>query len=197
MGFSLLFDGTDMMWTYDGAGSWEPLSNVQFPNFARQFDEVAPPGMRGYSPPFLSVFMEPGIIQIWSGLIARTAPGWSLLVRPPPNFAVSQGYDLYEGIIETDHWFGPLFINARLKRTDIPVQFKPGLPLLQAQPILRTAYEEALLNDFRVVDRLQDWTQADWDSYRATVVAPNVNEDRRQGQHAIDLRRRRKQSSHE
>ena len=55
-------------------------------------------------------------MQIWSGLIARTAPEWSLLVRSPVNLARSQGYEHYEGIIETDRWFGPLFTNVRLER---------------------------------------------------------------------------------
>ena len=197
IGFSLLFDGTETMWTYEGAADWQPLSSAQFPDFARQFDQAAPDVFKGFSPPFLSAFMEPGIIQIWSGYIARTAPGWSLLVRPAANFAISQSYDLYEGVIETDHWFGPLFINARLKRTQVPIEFKPGLPLLQVQPILRATYDEALLNDFKVVEQLQDWTQAEWDSYKATVVAPNIDQNRRQGRHAVQLRRWRKQSGDE
>jgi uncharacterized protein DUF6065 len=197
MGFSLLFDGTETMWTYEGAAGWLPLGSAQFPDFARQFDQDAPQGIKGFSPPFLSAFMEPGLIQIWSGYIARTAPGWSLLVRPAANFAISQSYDLYEGMIETDHWFGPLFINARLKRTQVPIEFKPGLPLLQVQPILRATYDEALLNDFRLVENLQDWTQAEWDSYETTVVAPNVSQNRRQGRHAVRLRRRRKQPGNE
>src|SRR5207244_11955854 len=68
----------------------------------------------------LAAFKEPGVVQIWSGLIARTAPEWSLLVRQPANLARSQGYENYEGIIETDRWFGPLFTNVRLTRTNIP-----------------------------------------------------------------------------
>ena len=35
---------------------------------------------------------EPGCLQIWTGLMARTAPGWSLLVRPPANLASPGGY---------------------------------------------------------------------------------------------------------
>jgi hypothetical protein len=197
IGFALLFDGTDVMWKYDGATDWQPLGSAQFPNFARQFDEAAPSEFKGFSPPFLSAFMEPGIIQIWSGFIARTAPEWSLLIRPAPNFAISQSYDLYEGIVETDHWFGPLFINVRLKRTGVPIDFKPGLPLLHAQPVLRAAYNDTLLNEFRVVDKMEDWTQAEWNNYRNTVVNPNISKNRQRGRHAVELRRRRKQSGHE
>jgi hypothetical protein len=52
-------------------------------------------------------------VQIWSGLIARTAPGWSLLIRPPANLPRLPGLDAYEGLVETDRWFGPLFTNHR------------------------------------------------------------------------------------
>ena len=197
IGFSFLFDGTEVMWTYEGADDWFPLRSAQFPNFAKHFDQTVPPDLKGFSPPFLSAFMEPGIVQIWSGLIAKTAPGWSLLVRPMSNFPISQGYDLFEGIVETDHWFGPLFINVRLKRTGIPIAFEPGLPLLQVQPVLRTTYEDELLNQFRIVDQLEDWTSEEWDNYRTTVMAPNIDKDRRRGRHAVELRRRRKRSAGE
>jgi hypothetical protein len=193
--FSLLFDGTEVMWTFEGAEGWYPLSNAaQFPGFAAQFDKVVPADMRGYSPPFLSAFMEPGIVQIWSGLIARTAPGFSLLVRPVANFARSQGYQLYEGIVETDSWFGPLFTNVRLTRTDVPIEFKAGLPLFQIQPVPRSLYEGELLDDFTIVDGISGWTAADFDGYRATVIAPNLVKDRPPGRHAVKIRRRRKQS---
>jgi hypothetical protein len=192
MGFSFLFDGTDVMWSYEGVDSWLPLGNAQFPSFSEQFDEAVPDDIRGFAPPFLSALMEPGVVQIWSGFVARTAPGWSLLIRPMVNFPIGQGYDLYEGVVETDHWFGPLFTNVRLKRTGIPIEIKPGLPLMQVQPVLRTSYDDELLNQFEVVDALEDWTSTEWDSYRATVVAPNVATERQPGKHAVALRRRRK-----
>jgi hypothetical protein len=196
IGFSLQFDGTEVIWTYDGTDSWFPLSNAaQFPGFVTHFDNAAPAEIRGYSPPFVTAFMEPGLVQVWSGLIARTAPGWSLLIRPIPNFARSQGYQLYEGIVETDSWFGPLFTNLRLTRTDAPIDFKPGLPLFHIQPVQRSVYESRMLDEFKVVDQLDAWTGEDWDEYRRTVVAPNLIENRSPGQHAIRLRRRRRGTS--
>jgi hypothetical protein len=190
--FSLLFDGTDVIWTYEGSEGWFPLSSAQFPDFATYFDSKAPADIRGFSPPFLTAFMEPGIVQVWSGLFARTAPGWSLLIRPVPNLPRSQGYDLYEGIVETDHWFGPLFTNLRLTRTDVPIEFKAGLPLFHAQPVQRSLYEGSALNSIGFVGEIDDWTASDWDRYRDTVVAPNTVKTRTPGQHAVKLRRRRK-----
>jgi Family of unknown function (DUF6065) len=190
--FSLQFDGTNVTWTYPGADRWHPLGATQFPDFEAHFDEHAPRDLKGFSPPFMTAFPEPGLVQIWSGVIARTKPGWSLLVRPVPNFARSQRYDLFEGIVETDSWFGPLFINVRLKKTDVPIAFDAGMPLFQAQPVERKVYESRLLDDFAVVEEMSDWSQADWQAYRETVVAPNLMQDRQPGQHAVKLRRRRR-----
>ena len=44
-------------------------------------DAQAPDEIKGFSPPFLGALQEPGPIQLWTGYIARTAPGWSLFVR--------------------------------------------------------------------------------------------------------------------
>jgi hypothetical protein len=86
--FSLQWDGNDIMWTWEGAGTWLPLKSVQFPNFRDLFDAVAPEEVREYSPPFLGALQEPGLVQLWTGLVARTAPGWSLMVRAPVNVPI-------------------------------------------------------------------------------------------------------------
>jgi hypothetical protein len=102
--FSLQWDGRDVMWTWEGAGTWLPLKSAQFPNFRDQFDAVAPKEIREYAPPFLGALQEPGLIQCWTGLVARTAPGWSLMVRAPANIPRSGAYELFEGSPST---FGP------------------------------------------------------------------------------------------
>jgi hypothetical protein len=193
IGFSLMWDGgSDVIWTYQGAEAWFPLKAAQFPNFADHFDRVAPPEFSGFSPPFLAAFKEPGVVQIWTGLFARTAPDWSLLVRAPANLARSQGYDHYEGIVETDRWFGPLFTNIRLTRTSAPVEFDAEFPFLQVQPVHRSVYGDAL-NQFEVVADLEHFGAHEWEDFRATVVAPNVDPHRQRGQYAAVSRRQRKQ----
>ena len=62
--FSLQWDGRDVMWTWEGAGTWLPLKSAQFPNFRDLFDSVAPAEIREYSPPFLGALQEPGLIQL-------------------------------------------------------------------------------------------------------------------------------------
>jgi hypothetical protein len=195
IGFSLIWDGgTDVIWTFPGADGWYPLKAAQFPGFANHFDSIAPAKARGFSPPFLAVAKEPGHVQIWSGLVARTAPGWSLLIRPPANLARSQGCEHYEGIVETDRWFGPLFTNVRLTRTNMPIEFDPDYPLLQVQPVHRSVYG-GVLDEFEIVPDLEDVGPEEWEAFRSTVVAPNVDANRRLGAYAATTRRRRKRKS--
>lgn len=189
--FTVQWDGTDVLWTYGDAAAWFPLTSAQFPGFADHFDEIAPPEIKGFSPPFLGALPEPGVIQIWTGYVATTRPGWSLLLRPPANLPRSHSYELFEGIVETDRWFGPLFINARLTRTDFPISFAREFPLLQAQPIHRSLCSEDVLGKFSLVEELAHLTPDDWERYRATVVKPNLDPDRRPGAYAVSTRKRR------
>ena len=189
--FSVIWDGHDITWTFEGAGQWMPLKAAQFPGFRDQFDAIAPPEIREFSPPFLGALQEPGLMQLWTGLVVRTAPGWSALVRPPANIPRPGGYELFEGIVETDRWFGPLIINLRLTRTDTPIDFRDDFPLLQIQPLPRAAYDDATLNDYELVPDLHGLRPEDWDAYYDTVVRPNSQENRPRGQYAAAARKRR------
>jgi hypothetical protein len=128
---------------------------------------------------------------LWTGIVARTAPGWSLLVRGPANVPRSGSYELFEGIIETDRWFGPLITNIRLTKTDVPIDFRADFPLLQVQPLPRQAYEDTTLNNYELVPDLNQLTPEDWDDYYDTVARPHVQEVRRRGQYAAAARMRR------
>jgi Family of unknown function (DUF6065) len=188
---SLIWDGHDIFWRCDGLPDWLPLvSAAQFPNQSARFDAAAPPELAGCSFPFLSALPEPGAFQIWTGLMARTAPGWSLLARAPANLPTTSGYTLWEGIVETDRWFGPLFTNLRLTRTDRPVSLAADLPLLLVQPVPRIAYADATLAASAFVPDLGALTEADWEDYRRTIVAPAEDPDRAPGTYAVAARKR-------
>ena len=192
MDLQLIWDGYDIFWYFDGAPDWMALSpSAQFPDFSRAFDDAAPSALRGCAPPFLTALPEPGVVQIWTGLMAQTAPGWSLLVRPPANIALPGGYSLYEGIVETDYWFGPLFTNLRLTRTHQPVHLRADFPLLQVQPLPREAYAEETLSATELVPDMNSMSTKDWDAYHATIVVPTENVDRAFGSYAIAARKRR------
>ncbi len=191
MNFSLIWTGEQVAWTFDGAEDWYSLGRAQFPGFANQFDHAAPAGISGFSPPFLAALPEPGVVQVWSGLLARTAPEWSLLLRPPANLP-RPGYDLFEGIVETDRWFGPLFTNVRLTRTDTPVSFEADYPLFQAQPLHRSTYADDRLNDFTCHVGLASLDDHDWAAYGRTAVRPATAAAVPLGHDAAQVRRRRR-----
>lgn len=185
--FQLLWDGQDIHWTSDALDDWQLLRSAHLPDMAASFDAAAPTAITGHAPPFLTALPEPGVVQVWTGLLARTTPGWSLHVRAPANLPLPGGYVAYEGIVETDRWFGPLFTNLRLTRTHAPIAFDPDLPLLQVQPLPRLALAETTQNATTLTDTL---SPADWDDYDRTIVVPSRDPARRPGAYAIAARRR-------
>ena len=188
--FKIVWNGHDMLWTYDGADEWMPLTRdaVQYPGFSEQFDRAAPPALRGFSPPFLTPSIQPGGLQVWTGCIAKTAPGWSLLVRGVANLSRSPSYQMFEGIIETDNWFGPLFDNVRILKTDVPVEFRSDVPFLQVQPVRKDVYADRFLQNFAVKD-LDQLREDHWEAFQRTVVTPNTVPDRKRGQYAVAVRK--------
>ena len=99
--FSLMWDGgSEIFWTYKGEHAWFPLRKVQFPGFAEHFDKAAPVDMKGFSPSFLAPFKEPGVVQIWSGLFARTRPNGACLCAHQPTWRVVKGTKATKGLLK-------------------------------------------------------------------------------------------------
>src|SRR6266536_3340959 len=173
--FKVVWDGHDMLWTYDGVQEWLPLTRdaVQYPQFSEQFNEIAPPSVRGFSPPFLTPSIQPGGLQVWTGCIAKSAPGWSLLVRGVANLSPSASYHMFEGIIETDEWFGPLFNNVRIVKTDIPIEFRSDVPFLQVQPIHDDVYADRFLHNSGL-EGLSHLSREKWGGFYRAVVLRDV-----------------------
>ena len=194
MDIRLLWDGEQIFWSYGPDETWLPLSGtdsgaVQFPNYAAAFDATAPEALRGYSPPFLTALPELGGVQMWTGLLAKTRPGWSLSVRSPVNLPGIPGMVAWEGIIETDLWFGPLFTNFRLTKTDSVVHIRAQAPIIQVQPVPQLAYREEILAAFECSEAT-DLSSEDWDRL-GQVLLPHPNPVIRQGEYAVMVRKRR------
>ena len=192
MAFSLRWDGSAIRWTYPGAEDWMLLTVAQFPHYVAEFDSHAPEEIRGFSPPFLGALQEPGHVQMWTGMVMRTAPGWSALVRPPANLPMPGGYVAYEGIVETDRWFGPLFTNLRLTRTNVPIRLRADFPLIQIQPIPRQIYTDAVVEDMEVGPTLEGFSAADWADYDTSIAEPSRRPDRPFGAYAVAARKDRR-----
>jgi hypothetical protein len=169
------------------------LPAAQLPDYADEFDAVAPETLKGCAPPFLTALPEPGTVQLWTGLIAQTAPDWHLLVRSPANLPQAGGISLYEGIVETDSWFGPLFINMRFTRSHMPVRLRDDYPLAQVQPVPRHTYSGDTLDRMEINPGSGGLTPEDWEAYRATIVEPNSRPNRPFGAYAARSRKQRHQ----
>jgi hypothetical protein len=192
-GLRFIWDGADIFWTCDDLDDWEPLApSAQLPGFTTAFDAAAPPILHGCAPPMLTALPEPGTLQIWTGLMVRTLPGWHILVRAPANLPLTGGYTLYEGIVETDTWFGPLFTNLRFTRSHSPITLRPDFPLLLVQPVAAANHADAVLNATQLVPGMDGLSEADWRGYHQTIVIPNEDPDRPFGAYAKQARRRGK-----
>jgi hypothetical protein len=190
--FTLQWDGSQILWTYRAAKAWYPLTSAQFPGFAAEFDRRAPKRLRGFAPPFLTAVPEPGVVQVWTGLFVESAENWSILVRPPANLPRNLAFDLYEGIVESDRWFGPLFTNLRLIKTDVPITFSTETPLVQVQPLQRGTYADEVSNRFGLVRSMGDFPAEAWSRYEESIVKPNLQPARAVGAYAAEVRRRKR-----
>lgn len=190
MDFHVQWDGSGFIWTHDDADSWFPVRSEHFLGFDEAFARKAPPDVQDLAPPFLTAIAQPGVLQVWTGVMVRTRPGWSLLVRPPANLARSRDYEPYEGIIETDRWFYPLFINLRVIAADRPIFFDRTRPLLQAQPLLRATYDDADLGTAAFADGIDSLSAQDWDDFRASIGTRAKDPMMRPGRYAADVRKR-------
>jgi hypothetical protein len=194
IGIEMLWDGSEIFWRCDESHDWMPLSPAaQLPDYAAEFDAAAPEALKGCSPPFLTALPEPGTVQLWTGLIARTAPDWHLLVRSPANLPQVGGICLFEGIVETDCWFGPLFTNMRFTRSHTPVRLRDDYPLVQVQPVPRHIYSDETLDRMEITPSPAALTPEDWAAYHATIVEPNLRPNRPFGAYATDARKKRHQ----
>jgi hypothetical protein len=131
--------------------------------------------------PLLSAMPEPGIVQVNLGFGARVPGGYGILLRAPANYPTHGDLFHYEGVVDPSNWFGPLFINVRLTRTNEPVRIFADRPFAQAQLVplhMLTARHETV-----------DAAPEDWEDYRRFVCEPNDRPQRAYGEYAVRARK--------
>ncbi len=194
MSFQAEWDGgSSGLWSFDEGATWYPLSTAAFPDSRAAFDAIAPEEVRGYCPPFITLGEVPGTLQVWTGLFARTAPGYSLLVRGPANVGRHPHYEVLEGVVEADWWFGPLFANLRLLTPNLPIRFDSMMPFLQVLPLNRAEYAEEKQNRFTLQEAAEMPPEL-WQAYERSMIDPLVRNPER-GHYAKVVRRRRAEES--
>ena len=96
----------------------------------------------------------------------------------------------WEGIIETDLWFGPLFTNFRLTKTDMPVHIRAEVPHRPGSAGSATGVSGR--NPLGV--RVSDVTDLSNDRLGAPghrCFCPTLTPSIRQGEYAVMVRKRR------
>jgi len=88
---------------------------------------------------------EPCTVQMWTGCIFRTPPGWCMHIRNPINFpeAYQRPFHIQEGIIETDWMNYDIWVNVKFHRVGEWASFRRNMwpPLAQFVPVRRSSYE--------------------------------------------------------
>jgi len=103
---------------------WYPLNERTVSGVRRRVDRRAPKRLRGFAPPFLSAVPEPGIVQLMDRAVRRKRGELEAFSCAAGQSAGSLAFDLYEGIVESDRWFGPLFTTLRAHQDDVPDPFQ-------------------------------------------------------------------------
>jgi hypothetical protein len=86
---------------------------------------------------------KPHMLEVITGLLARTSPDWWLLVRDVPNWPRSGDRQLLEGIIETDWYRSYVPTMVRLTQQNRVVRFHRNVPIMAVQLVSRQAVEAA------------------------------------------------------
>jgi hypothetical protein len=88
------------------------------------------------------------LIELDFGVIARTSPGWSLLIRSVPNWP-QRGVQLLDGIMETDWYRSTLGTILRIDEAGEHRIFQ-HLPIACAQPVPSVAFNPTTMTRFTV-----------------------------------------------
>lgn len=180
-------------------GRWQVLSTHTPAGVTSYWNAHCPPELIDRAPPFATALFVPGFVQLWTGLLIKTAPGWSTLVRPLVNLPPSSLYSVYEAIVETDTYGPwPLFTNLRLNTTEVDVEITNFKPLFQLQLVKRDSTSSAAqVSQVLSVEDLAKGSSAEaesgWNGYLKTVRPLDpLAQDRTIGQYAAAVRRRSK-----
>lgn len=86
--------------------------------------------------------VEPGVVQIWTGAIFQTPPGWGLHIRSPINWG-SRDFHVMEAILETDWLHTDIWLNVMFHTEGQRVSLRRDAwpPIAQLVPVPRQSYD--------------------------------------------------------
>ena len=204
-----VFPPADIRLRWDGAevflsnedGEWAPLTSQVSPAMSEAWDASCPDELKGAVPPYVSALFVPGVVQIWTGLFAATAPDWNLLVRPLANVTGSRAWSCYEGVIQTG-WFKPcpVFINIRLLATGEVIHIARSKPMFQLQPLHASCFQDAvadagMFDEVPAIGSDDAAAQAFWDGVSNTIRSVSAERPPDFGRYGAEVRKRAKRAS--
>jgi hypothetical protein len=86
--------------------------------------------------------VEEGVVQIWTGCVFQTPPGWALHLRSPINMP-TRGFSIMEAVLETDWLQYDIWLNLRFERIGETVSLRRDAwpPIAQLVPVPRESYD--------------------------------------------------------
>lgn len=77
-------------------------------------------------------------LQIWTGCIFRTPPGWALWMRGPINRELGRPFQIMDAVLETDWLWYDIWMNLRFTHVGQTAELRrAGGPLAQLVPVHR------------------------------------------------------------
>lgn len=96
--------------------------------------------------------VEKNVLQVWTGLIFETPPGWCLHIRNPINFPRGD-IEIMEAVLETDWMQYDIWVNLVCVASDRRVALRKDRPLAQLVPARREVFKAEWPIDRRRISR--------------------------------------------
>lgn len=84
--------------------------------------------------------VEKNVMQLWTGLIFQTPPGWCLQIRSPINFPY-MGFNIVEAILETDWLQYDIWMNLSVTSPNSIIRLRKEFPIAHLVPIRRESFK--------------------------------------------------------
>lgn len=156
----------DGKWDYNIIKPWEDLEKLIITANLSPDDPFKGEGRQKLS----FGLSEPQTLQIWSGIIVQTPPGWCIHVRNPINLeaAYARPYHIQEGIIESDWLKYDLWLNIKFHRAGERVQIRQNMwpPIAQIVPTRREAYDPNLSFEDTIIDKTNPDGSIVWEEWQ-------------------------------
>lgn len=125
---------------------------------------------------------QSNVLQIWTGCIFETPPGWGLMIRSPINREYNLPFRIDEGILETDWLKVDIWMNLNFFRAGEMARLRrDGQPLAHLVPISRQAYDNWSMEERSIDDGSEESRQVlnSWSDYQHKKLAsrPDGNKD--------------------